>query len=153
MHIVDVDIGRLLRDAAQDAGACQPERTIEVQELDRRPEARGDVELLIQLVGILVANALAHTPVTASLTLSAVSDGDAVTLTVADRGPGLPPEVAEHVFDRFWRGAAGRSRTAGGGAGLGLAIARSIAEAHGGTIDLETAPGAGSSFIVRLPAA
>lgn len=153
LHIVDVDIGRLLRDAAQDAGAVQPERAIEVQVPDRGPEARGDVELLIQLVGILVANALAHTPVTASLALSAVSDGDAVTVTVADRGPGLPPEVAEHVFDRFWRGAAGRSRTAGGGAGLGLAIARSIAEAHGGTIDLETAPGAGSSFIVRLPAA
>lgn len=152
LHIVDVDIGRLLRDAAQDARAVQPQRSIEVEFPGHGPDARGDEALLTQLVGILVANALAHTPVTAPVTLSAASDGDAVVMTVADRGPGLAPEVAAHVFDRFWRGEAGRSRAAGGGAGLGLAIARSIADAHGGAIDLETSPGEGSTFTVRLPA-
>ncbi len=153
LRIVDVDVGRLLRDAAQDARAVQPARSIEVRVPDRGPDARADEALLIQLVGILVANALAHTPVTAPVTLSARSDGDAIASIVADRGPGLAPEVAAHVFDRFWRGEAGRSRAAGGGAGLGLAIARSIAEAHGGTIGLETSPGEGSTFTVRLPAA
>jgi two-component system OmpR family sensor kinase len=153
LHITDIDLGRLLRDAAQDAQAVQPERPIDVRLPDRGPEARGDEALLIQLVGILVANALAHTPVTASVTLTAARDGDAVAVTVADRGPGLAPEVAAHVFDRFWRGETGRSRAAGGSAGLGLAIARSIAEIHGGTIALETAPGAGCAFTVRLPAA
>lgn len=153
LHIVDVDIGRLVRDAAQDARAVQPERPIEVRLPERGPDARGDEAWLIQLVGILVAYALAHTPVTAAVTLSAVNDGDVVVMTVSDRGPGLEPEMAAHVFDRFWRGEAGRSRAVGGGAGLGLAIARSIAEAHGGTIALETAPGAGSAFTVRLPAA
>jgi two-component system OmpR family sensor kinase len=74
-------------------------------------------------------------------------------LTVADAGPGLDPEAATRVFDRFWRGEVSRARSKGpgGGGGLGLAIARSIADAHGGTISLETAPGKGCAFTMHLP--
>ena len=104
---------------------------------------------LRQVVAGLVHNALAYTPTDAALRISARRDGDVVVLAVADAGPGLSPEHAATVFDRFTRGDASRSRHAGG-AGLGLAIARSIVEAHGGTLDLDTAPGRGCTFSIRL---
>jgi two-component system OmpR family sensor kinase len=151
-----VDLGELLRDAAQDAQAVQPTRHIATVTPLAGPVIAGDPESLNQLVGILVSNALAHTPVNVPITLRADHAPGQVTLTVADAGPGLGPDDAARVFDRFWRGQAGRVRVRrqmqGAGAGLGLAIARSITEAHGGTITLDTAPGAGCTFTVDLPA-
>ncbi|MGC4193090.1 MAG: HAMP domain-containing sensor histidine kinase [Thermomicrobiales bacterium] len=149
-----VDLGQILRDAAQDAGAVQPARRIVVVAPERGPAVVGDVSLLVQCVGILVANALAHTPETADVTLTAADDADRVLVTVADRGPGLDPESAQHIFDRFWRGRKARERTRGqgrgGGAGLGLSIARSIVEAHGGTISVQSTPGVGATFAVTV---
>ena len=149
-----VDLGLLLRDAAQDAQAVQPARRISVVVPDSGPTVIGDAGLLAQLVSILVSNALAHTPASTPVTLGAALQGSEAVITVADQGPGLDPEAASRVFDRFWRGQASRTRSKGpgrGGAGLGLAIARSIAEAHGGTVSLATAPGEGCTFTVRLP--
>jgi two-component system OmpR family sensor kinase len=150
-----VDLGQILSDAAQDAGAVQPGRTILVVAAERGPIVVGDASLLVQCVGILVANALAHTPETADVTLTAADDAERVLVTVADRGPGLDPESAQHIFDRFWRGRKARERTRGqgrgGGAGLGLSIARSIVEAHGGTISVQSTPGLGTAFAIALP--
>jgi signal transduction histidine kinase len=80
-----------------------------------------------------------------------ITDAD-VLVTVADNGGGMAPADAEHAFDRFYRADAARSRDSGG-SGLGLAIAKAIVDAHGGTIELATAPGAGTSVTVRLPRA
>ena len=150
-----VDLGQIVRDAAQDAGATQPDRRIEVDAPVDGPVIVGDESLLIQLVNVLVANALAHTPVSVPVALSATLKGTAAVILVADQGPGLEPEAAERVFDRFWRAESSRNRTKGGvrlgGAGLGLAIAHSITEAHNGTITLDTSPGADCTFSVRLP--
>ncbi len=148
-----VDLVPVVHDAADDARALQPGRPVFV-EPDVGAGAgplvvTGDEMRLRQVVAGLVHNALAHTPTDATLRISARRDGDAVVLTVADDGPGLSPEHAATVFDRFTRGDASRSRHAGG-AGLGLAIARSIVEAHGGTLELTTAPGAGCRFSIRL---
>jgi two-component system OmpR family sensor kinase len=74
-----------------------------------------------------------------------------VVVEVADTGPGMAPEVAARVFDRFYRHDAARSR-ARGGSGLGLAIAKGIAEAHGGTLAVSSTPGAGATFTLQLPA-
>ena len=157
LHLVPVDLRQVLADAALDARATQPGRTITVNDSPGGMEMVADEGLLVQLVTILVANALAHTPVEAAITLSGQPWGNGVRLTVADTGPGMDPDVARHVFDRFWRGSAGRARVTGshpsGSAGLGLAIARSIVERHAGTIALETAPDSGSTFIVDLPGA
>ena len=148
-----VDLVPVVHDAADDARALQPGRPVVVE-----PDVgvgsgtlvvTGDEMRLRQVVAGLVHNALAHTPTDAALRISARRDGDAVVLAVADDGPGLSPEHAATVFDRFTRGDASRSRHAGG-AGLGLAIARSIVEAHGGTLELTTAPGAGCTFSIRL---
>ncbi len=78
-------------------------------------------------------------------------DGADAVITVADNGPGMDPEEAEHVFERFYRSDPSRSRTHGG-AGLGLSIVSAIVAAHGGTVSAQGAAGAGTTFIVRLPA-
>ncbi|MGC4106219.1 MAG: HAMP domain-containing sensor histidine kinase [Thermomicrobiales bacterium] len=148
-----VDLGQILRDAAEDAGAVQPARRIVLVAPEVGPVVVGDGSLLVQGVGILVANALAHTPESADVTLTAMEDGGQAFVTVADKGPGLDAESAQHIFDRFWRGtkARERSRGRGGGAGLGLSIARSIVEAHGGTISVQSTPGVGTAFAISLP--
>lgn len=147
-----VDLVPVVHDAADDARALQPGRPVIVEPADGAGGplvVTGDEMRLRQVVAGLVHNALAHTPTDAALRISARRDGDAVVLAVADDGPGLSPEHAATVFDRFTRGDASRSRHAGG-AGLGLAIARSIVESHGGTLELTTAPGAGCTFSIRL---
>jgi two-component system OmpR family sensor kinase len=155
LRIDEVDVGQLVRDAAQDAQATQPGRHFEVAVPEETPTVHGDEALLVQLVGILVANALTHTPATAPVELSVIPGETDVTVVVADGGPGLEAELAERVFDRFWRGELSRTRSASnsrsGSTGLGLAIARSITDSHGGSIALDTAPGEGCTFTIRIP--
>ncbi len=147
----DVDVGRLVRDAAVDAQVIQPERPVVVSVDDSADlGVIGDLYRLQQVIGALVTNALAYTDRTSELRLLARSSDEAVEFVVADRGPGLAAPDAARAFDRFYRGEASRARRTGG-SGLGLAIAKSIVEAHGGTITLTTAPHAGCRFVVVLP--
>ena len=99
----------------------------------------------------LVQNAIRHTPADGSVTIRARPEGTAVRVEVEDDGEGIGAEGLPHVFDRFYRGDPARSREAGGG--LGLAIALGIVEAHGGCISVESSPGRGSCFSFTLPAA
>ncbi|MDD5690058.1 MAG: HAMP domain-containing sensor histidine kinase, partial [Caldisericia bacterium] len=101
-----------------------------------------------QVVANLVSNALRHAAGSTRVVVSAVPQGDRVRVTVADDGPGIPPEDLPHVFDRFWRG----SRI-GQGSGLGLAIARELVLAHGTDIWAESTPGQGTAFHFTLPRA
>jgi two-component system OmpR family sensor kinase len=154
LRLDTVEIGQILRDAAQDAQAVQPDRAIDVVTPATGLAVTADRGLLIQLVGILVSNALIHTPVEAAISLKATTEAEWAVITVSDTGPGLDSETAARVFDRFWRKESSRTRektSAQSGSGLGLAIARSIAEAHGGAITLRSSPGNGSTFTVRLP--
>ena len=113
---------------------------------------------LRQVLGNLVANALAHTPPGTSVTVRVATEagrGDArtVVLTVTDQGPGLTAEAAARVFERFYRVDAARSRS-DGGTGLGSGHRRgALVAGHGGSVDVDTAPGKGASFRVRLPLA
>src|SRR5205823_14510144 len=110
----------------------------------------GDADLLKQLVLNLVDNAITYTPPGGHIDLSLyVADGHA-RLAVRDTGPGIPPAEVARIFERFYRLDRARTRRSGG-AGLGLAIARWIAEAHGGRIDVESTVGQGSTFTVVLP--
>ncbi len=79
------------------------------------------------------------------------ADGPEAVLTVADAGNGLTAEEAAHVFERFYRGDESRHRGSGGGSGLGLSIVAALVEAHGGRVGVDTAPGEGATFWVRLP--
>jgi two-component system sensor histidine kinase BaeS len=100
-------------------------------------------------LGNLLTNALRHTPQGGCVTLSATATESAVQLSVADTGAGIAPEDLPYIFERFWRGEKSRSR-AGGGGGLGLAIAKQLVEMHGGSIAVESTPGAGSIFRFTL---
>ena len=111
---------------------------------------RGDADLLKQLLLNLVDNALTYTPSGGHVALAlSVADGQA-RLAVQDTGPGIPPAEVARIFERFYRLDRARSRRSGG-AGLGLAIARWIAEAHGGRIEVQSAVGQGSTCTVVLP--
>ena len=95
-------------------------------------------------------NAVKFTPVGGMITLSAGRDGSAVAISVADTGVGIAADDLPHIFERFWRADKVRSREVSG-AGLGLPIARQIAEQHSASLDVQSEPGCGSVFTVRLP--
>jgi two-component system sensor histidine kinase BaeS len=116
--------------------------TMEIQD---DPVLQADAVRLRQLVGNLVANAIRYTPAGGAVTVTAAGP----VITVRDTGVGIEPEHLPRIFDRFWRADGSRSR-ATGGSGLGLSIARKLAEAHGGTILVESTPGVGTIFTVRL---
>jgi signal transduction histidine kinase len=123
------------------------------------PPAEVDPARIEQVLGNLLTNAIRHTPAGGRITVSARSiesdaahgiDASSVLVSVADTGEGISPEHLPHVFDRFYRVEESRSRGEGG-AGLGLAIVRQMAEAHGGKVWAESQPGKGSTFQVALP--
>ncbi len=120
---------------------------LEVQDPMLRVTVHADPAKFRQVLDNLVSNAIKFTPRGGRVTLGAVRTGGFVTLRVADSGPGVPPDERAVIFDRYKQGAAGRAR---GGAGLGLAIARGIVEAHGGAIHCEDATEGGAAFVLTL---
>ena len=115
------------------------------------PEVEIDGSRISQVVGNLLENAITHTPQGGRVTLSGTMSEGQATISVTDTGPGIAPDDLSRVFDRFYRADPSRAR-ATGGSGLGLTIARRLVEAHGGTIEAESAVGEGSRFTIRLPA-
>ncbi len=100
----------------------------------------------------LVTNAIKYTPHGGTVALSLAEETDSVVFTVRDSGIGIAPGDLPHIFERFWRADPARSRTGDRpGTGLGLAITKWIAEAHGGSITVQSRPGRGTIFVVRLP--
>ena len=107
-----------------------------------------DSNRLTQALGNLLGNAIKFTPMAGQVRLTASPTTRGVVISVSDTGPGIPPEQLARIFDRFWQ--ADRQRN---GIGLGLPIARGIIHAHGGTIDVKSEPGGGTTFRVTLPTA
>lgn len=142
----------LLEDVARAGAVLASDRRASVQ-LTNLPEAvfHGDEDLLRQMLLNLVDNAVKFTPSDGAVTLSLERRENDYVLSVADAGPGIPVEARQHIFERFYRADRTRTRTEDGGAGLGLAIARWIARAHDGDIELDDFGGAGTKFVVRLP--
>jgi signal transduction histidine kinase len=99
----------------------------------------------------LVQNAIRHTPADGSVVVEVLDRGDEVQINVADTGEGIPYEDVPHIFDRFYRGDKARTRDTGGGAGLGLAIAKRLVETHGGRIWINQPPEGGATFSFTLP--
>jgi len=143
-----VRLDELAREAVETARAVDPAHPIE---LTAEPVvAQGDHDRLRQVVDNLLGNARTHTPAGTHVRVTVSRNGREALVEVADDGPGMPSEQAQHVFERFYRSDASRVR-ASGGVGLGLAIVAAVAEAHGGRVTVETAPGRGAAFTVRLP--
>ena len=111
----------------------------------------GDPIRLRQAIDNLLANVRAHTPPGTPARVSVQRNGRWAEVTVADEGPGIPAQDQPRVFERFWRGDPARGRTAAGGAGLGLSIVDALVRAHGGAVIVNSAPGQGTAFTMRLP--
>ena len=129
---------------------------LEPDRIDRLPLEQaavlGDRDRLRQVVDNLLSNVRAHADATADVEVTLERSGDTARLRVADNGPGLTEEQAEHVFERFYRADASRARSAGG-AGLGLSIVAAVTEAHGGRASASALPSGGAAFTIELPLA
>jgi signal transduction histidine kinase len=145
------DLASVVDGAVESMQSLAGERGVE---LSRESESgllvEGDRDQLRQLVLILLDNALRYTPAGGSVAGSVSRAGDWATIRVADTGIGIDQDVVDRIFDRFYRADEARNRDSGG-AGLGLAIAKQLVEEHGGRIAVESTPGKGTTFTVRLP--
>jgi len=121
--------------------------TLDVERVSAPLWVDADVDRIVQAVGNLVSNAIKFTPPGGRVSLTVRRRDDAVLFRVEDTGPGIASEDVPHLFDRFWQA----HESGRGGAGLGLVIARGIAEGHGGRIEVESRLGHGSTFTVVLP--
>ncbi|MGI9120659.1 MAG: sensor histidine kinase [Acidimicrobiales bacterium] len=146
-----VDLGALAPNAVAAAGAVGPAWPIDLV-IDSPVEVVGDPGRFRQVFDNLLANVRAHTPAGISVTVQVTVVASRAVVRVADNGPGMTAEVADRVFERFFRADASRARAqAAGGNGLGLSIVAAIVAAHGGTVTVETAPARGTTFEVSLP--
>ncbi|WP_086725709.1 HAMP domain-containing sensor histidine kinase [Streptomyces carpinensis] len=147
-----VDLTRLVLDAVTDARAVGPGHRWTMELPEEPVTVTGDAHRLQQVLANLMANARLHTPVGTKVTVALEADDSTVALSVHDDGPGVPEEVQPGVFERFTRADRRRTDPSGGaGTGLGLSIVAAVAEAHGGSVDLESRTGS-TTFTVRLPA-
>jgi signal transduction histidine kinase len=140
--------------------AAERSVTLELSLRGELPPVLADADRVVQALGNLVGNALKFTPEGGRVSVAVERDGAdggrgagvdgarGIRFRVADTGCGIAPEHLAHVFDRFWQARDARR----GGAGLGLAIAKGIVEAHGGTLTVESEPGVGTTFTCSLPA-
>ncbi len=150
------DLRELINEAAETAGMLGEEQDITI-----RSEVPATAVILPvdrsrirQLLLNLVTNAIKYTPAGGKVSIGLVDQGEAAAIIIGDNGIGIPPADLPHIFDRFYRVDTARSRTgARPGAGLGLAITKWIAEAHGGTITVQSRTGRGTVFTVTLPKA
>jgi signal transduction histidine kinase len=146
----EVDLGRVVDEAVETAALAQQEVPVVASVRGRLPAVRGDHARIRQVLGNLIENAVKYSPEGGEVRVSAAVDNGAVQIAVLDVGPGIPREQQARIFEKF-----GRADVEGGskpGTGLGLFIARSIAEAHGGTLEVSSGIEPGSTFTLTLPA-
>jgi len=146
-----LDVNAVVRGAADQAAPIAEVRRIRINTrfVGGDVVVNGDERALHRVMTVLVENALQHTPPEGTIQIMTSTAEDVVMIEVQNSGDGVRPEDLPHIFERFYRGDPARTRQ--NGAGVGLAIARSITEAHGGQIEVESTPGEGAQFRVRLP--
>jgi signal transduction histidine kinase len=144
----DVDLGRLVRDSVAAADHSSDDVHINARVRDALPTIRGDRARLRQVLSNVLENAVKYSPAGSEVEVDAYSVDGRVVVDVSDRGPGIRPQDQELIFEKFARVDHGEGKP---GTGLGLFIARSIAEAHGGTLEVTDGPHAGATFRLSLP--
>ena len=149
LHKTDADLCQIVRTAVEinQAAATANQHTLNAQ-VPAEPCMRSvDAPRLMRVINNLITNAIKFTPAGGTITVSVTHGPDGTEVAVSDTGPGIPPELHELVFERFRQGRDARGR----GVGLGLYIARAIVDAHGGRIWVDSPPGGGATFRIRLP--
>ncbi len=145
-----IDVAELVDDAVAGTRAAFPDRQIDVDSADGL-HVVGDRDQLLRAVRNLTTNAAVHTASERPIRATSALQGDSVVIQVVDGGPGLPPEEAAHVFERFWRADKARSRVRGG-SGLGMSIVESIVAANHGAVYFDSSVEHGSTATIVLPA-
>ena len=143
----DVDLAAIVRDSAAAAEIGQDEVRLSQELPTALPHVRGDAERLRQLMDNLISNAIKYSESGGEVKVHAQVDDGHVVVRVRDTGPGIAPEHQAQIFEKFGRAGGGVKP----GTGLGLFLARSFAEAHGGTLTVDSQPGEGATFTLRLP--
>ncbi len=154
LAVEETDLRELVADVAETAGMLGESAGVTAVHTmpDEPVRLAVDRHRIREMLLNMVTNAIKYTPQGGTVTLRLEDNADSVTITVRDTGIGIAPGDLPHIFERFWRADPARSRTGERpGTGLGLAITKWIAEAHGGSITVQSRPGRGSSFTVRLP--
>ncbi len=149
LRLEEADLVQLAGQAADAFRAGRPDHPLTVSTGSHPVRLRHDPLRVRQVLDNLLTNAAVHTPPGTKVSLEVSVESGTAEVRITDSGPGIPADDQERVFDRFYRVDKARSRDRGG-SGLGLAVARSLVRAHGGTIDLTSGPGA-TTFTVRLP--
>ena len=149
MKRMKFDLSQTARDCVELIRPLADERGVKIHCELPPVECHGDAERLAQVITNLLTNAIQYNQANGEVRISAKLQGSMMLLAVSDTGPGISGEDLPHVFERFYRADQSRST---GQTGLGLAISKAIVEAHGGTIEVSSQPGAGTTFTVRLPA-
>jgi two-component system, OmpR family, sensor histidine kinase KdpD len=144
----DVDLKRLVEDAVATAAVGQDEVHVLARVAGPLPTIRGDRERLRQVLSNLIDNAVKYSPAGDEVEVVATPENGTVRISVSDRGPGIPEDQQVLIFEKFGRADVPGSKP---GTGLGLFIARSIAEAHGGRLEVRSRPEAGATFTLTLP--
>jgi signal transduction histidine kinase len=144
----DLDIGEIVRESAAAAQSSQDEVAVRADVTAPLPTLRGDRERLRQVVTNLIDNAVKYSPAGAEVNVEAFANNGRITVAVSDRGPGILSEHKSLIFEKFGRVSGEHAKP---GTGLGLFIARSIAEAHGGTLEVAPREGQGATFTLALP--
>jgi signal transduction histidine kinase len=147
-RFIDFDLGELVRDSVAAAELSSDEVALRADVQDSLPSVRGDPERLRQVLMNLLDNAIKYSPAGDEVHVRAYAEDGRLHIDVRDRGPGIAREDQRLIFEKFGRVTTGNTRP---GTGLGLFIARSIAEAHGGTLEVASAPERGAVFTLELP--
>ena len=145
----EVDLTRLAIDALSDARVAGRDHRWELDFGEEPAYVRGDEPALHQVLANLLANARTHTPAGTTIWVEVLEEVGSVQLRVRDDGPGIPPDVLPHIFERFVRGDPARSR-ATDSTGLGLSIATAIIHAHNGSLTVQSQPGR-TEFVISIP--
>jgi signal transduction histidine kinase len=152
LHRQSTDLRQLVHEVAQTLATAAAGRGASLSEDTPAgvPPVDGDPDRLRQILHNLIENAILHTPSGGHIFIRLRADGDWIQLSVSDTGSGISADDVPHIFDHFYRGDPARARRTGG-SGLGLPIVKSLAEAHGGQVAVDSTVGLGSTFSVRLP--
>ena len=156
LQLATLQLNQLAQDAALDAGAQASDRSVTAIEDPSSPTVVGDEHKVRQLMTNLIGNAMRHTPEGSPIEIAVstvpTEDGQPSMsrFEIIDHGEGIPEQIREKIFGRFWRADTSRNRETGG-SGLGLAIVKSIVDAHGGKVSVHETPGGGATFRVDLP--
>jgi signal transduction histidine kinase len=152
-HFTPVSVSKITSDAMTDTTSRAKTKSIRLVNEVKDATVMGDRTSLTQLLTILLDNAIKYSPDKSEIKITSKRSGSIVVVTVHDQGIGIEPEALRHVFERFYRADAARTRSDASGFGLGLSIAKLIADVHNGSITITSKMGKGTSASLELPVA